>query len=426
MRFAVRTAARASFAASTWFLAGAAVAAPVEPVHSLVQREKPAVVETLRQLVTIESASRDREGLDRVAQLVGDRLAALGAQVELREPGADAVRLFDTPAQIGKAVVARFEGTGKRNIMLLAHMDTVYPRGTLAKRPFRIEGRRAYGPGVADEKGGVAVLLHALAVLKGLGFRDYGKLTVVVNADEEISTPGTRALITRLAAEHDFVFSCEPSPAPRDELAVVTSGIAAATLVVRGRPAHAGVNPEDGRNALLELAHQMLETRNLSDPARGIKFNWTMTQAGTTRNVIPDLATANADVRVRRVADYDVVEKAFREAVSKSQLIPETKVEPAFERRRPPLEVTDRSRALVKKAQAIYAELGKSLGVDEAGRGGGTDAGFAALSGKPIVLENFGLMGFGYHSPESEYVELDSVEPRLYLLTRLIMETSRN
>jgi glutamate carboxypeptidase len=305
-------------------------------------------------------------------------------------------------------------------------MDTVYPRGTLAKRPFRIDGRRAYGPGVADEKGGVAVLLHALAVLKGLGFREYGKLTVVVNADEEISTPGTRALITRLGAEHDFVFSCEPSPAPRDELAVVTSGIGAATLVVRGRPAHAGVNPEDGRNALLELAHQMLATRNLSDPARGIKFNWTMTQAGTTRNVIPDVATANADVRVRRVADYDVIEKAFREAASKSQLIPETTVEPAFERRRPPLEVTDRSRALVKKAQAIYAELGKSLGVDEAGRGGGTDAGFAALSGKPVVLENFGLMGFGYHSPESEYVELDSIEPRLYLLTRLIMETSRS
>jgi glutamate carboxypeptidase len=151
-----------------------------------------------------------------------------------------------------------------------------------------------------------------------------------------------------------------------------------------------------------------------------------MTQAGTTRNVSPDIATANADVRVRRVADYDVIEKAFREAASKSQLIPETKVEPAFERRRPPLEVTDRSRALVKKAQAIYAELGKSLGVDEAGRGGGTDAGFAALSGKPVVLENFGLMGFGYHSPESEYVELDSIEPRLYLLTRLIMETSRN
>jgi glutamate carboxypeptidase len=186
------------------------------------------------------------------------------------------------------------------------------------------------------------------------------------------------------------------------------------------------VNPEDGRNALLELAHQMLATRNLSDPARGIKFNWTMTQAGTTRNVIPDTATANADVRVRRVADYDVIEKAFREAASKSQLIPETTVEPAFERRRPPLEVTDRSRALVKKAQAIYAELGKSLGVDEAGRGGGTDAGFAALSGKPVVLENFGLMGFGYHSPESEYVELDSIEPRLYLLTRLIMETSRS
>src|SRR5258708_37591087 len=109
MRFAVRTAARASFAVSTWFLTGAAVGAPVEPVHSLVQKEKPAVVETLRQLVTIESGSRDREGLDRVAQLIGDRLVALGGQGELREAGADAVRAFRTPWEIGKAVAARCE-----------------------------------------------------------------------------------------------------------------------------------------------------------------------------------------------------------------------------------------------------------------------------------------------------------------------------
>jgi glutamate carboxypeptidase len=400
-------------------------AAPVEPVHSLVQKEKPAVIETLRQLVGVESGSRDKEGLDRIAQLIQGRLASLGGKVELVEPGADAVRLFDTPAQIGKAVVARFEGPGTRSVLLLAHMDTVYPRGTLAKRPFRIEGSRAYGPGVADEKGGVSLALHAVAVLEKLAFRGYRKLTVVVNGDEEISTPGVRGLIARLAAEHDFVFSFEPSPAPRDELALATNGIAAATISVRGRAAHAGVNPEDGRNALLELAHQVLATRGLGDASRGIKFNWTVAQAGTTRNVIPDAATANADVRVRRAADFDAIEKAFREAVAKERLIPDTTVEPTFERRRPPLEATDRSRALAKKAQAIYAELGKSLGLDESGKGAGTDAAFAALSGKPAVVENFGLLGFNYHSPEAEYVDLDSIEPRLYLLVRLVIESAR-
>ena len=407
-------------------VACSATAAPVDPVHSLAQKEKPAVVDTLRQLVEIESGSRDREGLDRIAGVVADRLTALGGKVEFVEAGADSVKLFDTPEKIGKAVVARFEGTGRRNVMLLAHMDTVYARGTLAKRPFRVQGNRAYGPGVADDKGGVAVVLHTLAMLKNMGFRNYRTLTVVVNGDEEVSTPGARNLITRIAAEHDYVFSCEATPAPKDELALATSGIGAATIVVRGKAAHAGVNPEDGRNALLELAHQILATRDLGDPAKGVKFNWTIAHAGTVRNAIPDTATANADVRVRHIADYDAIEKAFREGVAKSRLIPDTKVEASFERRRPPLEVNGRSRALLKRAQAIYAELGKQLGVDDSGKGGGTDAAFAALSGKPAVAENFGLMGYGYHTPEEEYVELDSIVPRLYLLTRLIEEVGKD
>jgi glutamate carboxypeptidase len=322
-------------------------------------------------------------------------------------------------------VVARFEGTGTRRVMLLAHMDTVYPRGTLAKRPFRVDGNRAYGPGVADDKGGVAVVLHTLSILKGMGFRGYKSLTVVINADEEVSTPGARNLITRVAWENDVVLSCEATPAPKDELAITTAGLAAATIVVRGRAAHAGVNPEDGRNALMELAHQMIATKDLSDPSKGIKFNWTIAHAGTVRNAIPDTATATADVRVRRIADYDAVEKAFRDGVAKSHLIPDTTVEASFERRRPPLEINDRQRTMVKRAQGIYAEIGKTLGVDDTGKGGGTDAAFAALSGKPVVLENFGLMGYGYHSQEAEYVELDSVAPRLYLLTRMVVETSK-
>jgi len=412
-------------AAAVFLVTTSAAAAPSEPVLSAVRKEKPAVVETLHQLVDIESGSRDKEGLDRIAALVRDRLAALGGRVEVVAPGADSIRLFDTPPQVGNAVLARFEGNGSRSLLLLAHMDTVYQRGTLAKRPFKVEGNRAFGPGVADEKGGVALALHAVSVLQKLGFRGYRKLTVLVNADEELSTPAMRNVITRVAAEHDFVFSFEPSPAPRDELALATNGIGAATLSVRGRAAHAGVNPEDGRNALLELAHQLLATRALADASRGIKFNWTIAHAGTTRNVIPDSATANADVRVRRDADFDMVEKAFRAAAGKDHLVPDTTVEATFERRRPPLEVTERSRALAERARAIYAELGRTLGVDDSGRGAGTDAAFASLSGKPAVVENLGMLGYGYHSSEAEYVDLDSIEPRLYLVTRLAMESLR-
>jgi len=412
-----------------WFagmaFAVAAQAAPQEPLWSMVKKEKPAAVDTLRDLVNIESGSRDKPGLDRLAALIGERLAALGGKVEFYEPNAaDTYKLYDTPKDIGKVVIARFAGSGTRRIMLLGHMDTVYAHGTLAKRPYRVDGSRAYGPGIADDKSGVAMILHTLALLRALDFHDYATLTVVVNGDEEISSPGARKLIQSIGAEHDFVFSCEPTSVKRDEIGLATSGIGSASLTVRGKSAHAGVNPELGRNAIVELAHQILQTRDLSDAERGIKFNWTLTSGGNTRNVIPELATASADVRVRRVSDLDVIEKRFRDRVQ-TKLIPDTQVEAGFERRRAPLEVTDASRALAKKAQAIYAELGRTLAVDDSGNGGGTDAAFAAASGKPVTAESFGLPGYGYHSSEEEYVDLDSVEPRLYLLTRLIMDTAR-
>ncbi len=412
-----------------WFagmaFAVGAQAAPQEPLWAMVKKEQPVAVETLRDLVNIESGSRDKEGLDRLAAFLGERLVALGGKIEYYEPTpADTHRLYDTPNELGKVVIARFAGTGTRRIMLLAHMDTVYAHGTLGKRPYRVEGSRAYGPGIADDKSGVAVILHTLSLLEALDFRDYGALTVVINGDEELSSPGTRKLIQSIGAEHEFVFSCEPTSTKHDEIALATSGIGSASLTVRGKSAHAGVNPELGRNAIIELAHQLLQTNDLSDAERGIKFNWTLSSGGNTRNVIAELATASADVRVRRLSDFDVIEKRFRDRVQ-SKLIPDTHVEAGFERRRAPLEVTEASRALAKKAQGIYAEMGRSLLVDETGNGVGTDAAFAAGSGEPATAEGFGLAGYGYHSSEEEYVDLDSIEPRLYLLTRLIMDTAR-
>ena len=253
-----------------------AVSAPLEPVRSLAAREKAPLLDTLRELVSIESGSGDREGLDLIADLIAGRLRALGGAVETIEPdAADVYRMVDTPKQIGKMVKASFTGTGTRKILLIAHMDTVYLRGMLAQQPFRIDGNRAYGLGIADDKHGVAVILHTLAILREMSFRDYGLLTVLINADEEVSSPGSRTTLTKLGGSHDVVLSCEGTRVDSDRLSLTTAGIAAVVLNVEGRASHAGAAPERGRNALYELAHQILQTRDLSDPELGLKMNWT-------------------------------------------------------------------------------------------------------------------------------------------------------
>ncbi len=261
-------------------------------------------------------------------------------------------------------------------------------------------------------------------MLRAMNFRDYGTLTVLINSDEEISSPGSRSLITRLGTEHDAVFSVEGSRAESDKLALATAGIASITLNVQGRASHAGSSPERGINALYELSHQILQMRDLSDPETGVKMNWTVANAGRVRNMIPPNAQGIADVRVLRVADYDGIERKVRERV-KNQLLPEAKVELIFERRRPPLEATDASRALAKHAQQIYRELGKELVVDQVAEGGGTDAAFASLKTRAPVIERFGLQGFGAHTIEAEYVLVSSIEPRLYLMTRMIMDVAQ-
>ncbi|MGJ7507862.1 M20/M25/M40 family metallo-hydrolase [Variovorax sp. GT1P44] len=408
-------------------LAGACAcvfAAPDQRVASLAAKEKPALLETLKELVSIESGSRDLEGLDKIANLIADKFRALGGLVELIDPSADAYRMEDTPEKIGKVVRATFKGTGTKKIMLIAHMDTVYQIGMLNKQPFRVEGDKAYGLGIADDKQGIAVITHTVALLKAMDFKEYGTLTVLINGDEEISSPGARNLITRLGGEHDVVMSYEGSSVNEDKLSLATAGIASVTLNVTGKASHAGSAPEQGVNALYELSHQVLQMRDLSDPATGLKMNWTISRSGSNRNVIPATATAGADVRVLKVSDYDRIEQQVQERVKK-QLIPQAKVEMKFERRRPPLEATDASRALALHAQGIYKDLGKQLGADDKVAGGGTDAAFAGLKTKAAVVERFGLQGFGAHSADAEYVLVDSIEPRLYLSAQMIMDISR-
>lgn len=405
------------------FAAAVAHAAPVADVHALAQKEQQPLLDTLRDLVHIESGSKDIEGLNQIAERIASQLKQLGGTVDVLQTS-DIYRLDDTPEKVGPAVQAVFKGSGSKKIMLIAHMDTVYLKGMLKGQPFRIDGDKAYGLGISDDKQGVALILHTVALLQKLNFKDYGTLTVLINGDEEISSPGWRSTITRVAAEQDVVLSFEGGGTD-GTLRLATSGIGAAYLTVQGKASHAGAKPEDGVNALYELSHQLLQMKDLSKTDEGLKLNWTVSKAGTNRNVIPAEATAQADARALRVADFDGLEKSLQEKV-KTKLLPASKVDVKFEVRRPPLEASDASRRVAGYGKVIYQELGMSLNVVEKATGGGTDAAFAALKTKGAVVEGMGLSGYGAHSNDAEYVQINTIVPRLYLATRMIMDISRD
>ena len=401
--------------------AAMAQAAPVVDVHALAQKEQQPLLDTLRDLVNIESGSKDIEGLNQIAGRIASQLKELGGAVEILQ-SSDIYRLDDTPEKVGPAVQAVFKGTGRAKIMLIAHMDTVYLKGMLKDQPFRIDGDKAYGLGIADDKQGIATIIHTVALLQKLNFNEFGTLTVLINGDEEISSPGWRNTITRLAAEQDAVFSFEGGGLD-GTLRLATSGIGSAYLTVHGKASHAGSRPEGGVNALYELSHQLLQMKDLSKPEQGLKLNWTVATAGTNRNVIPGEAAAQADARALKVSDFDALEKALQDKV-KNRLLPDSKVELKFELRRPPLEPSDASRRVADHGKTIYQELGIALNVAEKATGGGADAAFAALKAKGAVVEGMGLSSFGAHSNDAEYVKIDSIVPRLYLATRLIMDLS--
>jgi glutamate carboxypeptidase len=413
-------------ALSCVILAGAglafnALAAPDAAVLDAAKAQQQPTLDTMRDLVGIESGSKDVEGVEQIAALVADRLKTLGGTVEILQPS-DVYRMDDTPQKTGPMVHAEWKGTGTSRIMLIAHMDTVYRNGMLKDQPYRVDGDKAYGLGIADDKQGVALIINSIALLQKLGFQKFGTLTVLVNGDEEISSPGARSTITRMAADQDATFSFEGGGTHGD-LRLATSGIGSAYLTVQGRTSHAGARPEGGVNALYEMAHQVLQMKDLSKPDEGLKLNWTVAQAGTNRNVIPGNATAQADARALKLADFEALEKALQEKIQ-NKLLPESKVDVKFEIRRPPLEATAASRALANHGKAIYQEIDLPLNVLDRATGGGTDAAFAQVKARGPVIEGFGLSGFGAHSNSAEYIQINTIVPRLYLVSRMIMDLS--
>ncbi|MFC1681556.1 glutamate carboxypeptidase [Pseudomonadota bacterium] len=378
-------------------------------------REAVAAAETIRELAMIESGSNDLEGLTTIAGNLDDRLVKLGFQTER----------YTSPVDVGAdSVVGKVKGTGTQRVMLMAHMDTVFERGILGEMPVRQEENKLFGPGVLDAKGGIAVILHSLSILADRGWRDYETLTVLFNPDEEIGSAGSGALISKFASQSDTVLSFEVGGDGARGMAWILAGTASyaqVTLEVRGLASHAGIAPEQGRNAVLELAHQILSTRDVANSIEGVQLNWTNVVSDKAYNQIPALATAVADARITRDgAEMELLE-ALKAKVAESTLIAGTEVSAKLEILRPGFRASPESWAVAELANEVFREISKlPLYVVPMAKGA-TDAGYAAKPGTAVVLEGFGPSGRGIHSRD-ELVEVDSVAPSLYQVTRLLIE----
>lgn len=416
--------ARTALCTATLMLGLGAASAPARAatadaaLRAAATKEQGAVIDTLRDLVTVESGSTDHEGVATLMTYLDTRLRALDAKVDRvasASGGPDMVR-------------GVFTGKGTLRVMLIAHADTVYDRGILAREPYHRKGNLLYGPGIADDKGGIAVILHALALLKARGWNDYATVTVLFNPDEEIGSPGSGETIAMLAGQQDVVLSFEPSPAKavieHEGVLLSAAGTSQVRMTVQGLSAHAGAAPEQGRNALIELSHQLVQTRDVAAGVPGAQLNWTTASAGTARNQIPERAEAGGDARVMQADSNDNLLAALQAKVKESQLVPDTTTTVTLEPLRPIYVAGERGRALADLARDIYAELDGRQLLMHPTTNGGTDAGFAGRSGKAAVLEGLGLAGWGYHA-RNEYIEIDSIPPRLYLASRMLIELGK-
>ena len=397
--------------ATTALPAAAKAPAKDAKVWALAERLRPAQLELLEQVVNIDSGTGDVEGGRKVASLLVPRLKALGMEVET--VAAEAPELPEN-------IVATLKGTGRGRILMIGHIDTVFGPGTVASRPFRIEGDRATGPGVGDEKGGVIEGLYALQMLHDLGFTDFGRITFLIETSEERGSPGTKALIARLVADADVELNLEPGDPP-DLITVWRKGSTTFHIDVKGRAAHAGVAPQDGRNAAVELIHQVQADDVFPKSGPGITANLTLMNAGSRENIIPDHASAAINVRVRDKADFDRVEQAFQANAARTQ-VPDTTVTVSRTPSFPPLASNPGTDALAERAETIYAGIGRKLG--RGGNGGASESALAFEAGVP-ALDGLGPVGGDFHSGE-EYLDLTTVTPRLYLLAKLLMDLGRN
>lgn len=403
-------------AAGAALLAGGAHAAPKTVpkdarIWAAAQARRADQLKLLEQVVNIDSGTGDVEGGRRVAAVFVARLEALGMKVE--RVAAEAPGLPDN-------IVATVQGTGKGRVLLIGHLDTVFEPGTVARWSFHTDAEKAYGPGVGDEKGGVVAAIQALEILTAQGFRNYKSITLLIETSEERGSPGTGKLISKLLADADVELNVEPGDVP-DVITVWRKGSSNIIVDVKGRAAHAGVAPQEGRNAAEELIHQIDGAKGLPKTGDGLTVNLTLVGAGARMNIIPEHAEATFNVRIRDKAQFATVKSQF-EKNAQTTVIPDTTVTIRTEGSFPPLPSNAATAALAARAQAIYAGLGMTL--TTGGNGGASESALAAEAGVP-ALDGLGPAGGGFHSTK-EFILLNTVTPRLYLLTKLIMELGTN
>jgi glutamate carboxypeptidase len=386
-------------AASSW-------SAPDQALLTRAKQLQEDLLQDLANLVNIDSPSGYGAGSEKIMLILSEKLRDLGGKVEI----------LAVPKGAGYNITATFPGAGKGRILLLAHSDTVFRVGTAAERPFKIVEGKAYGPGVADDKGGIVAGLYALKLLQERGFQGYGSITFLINCDEEIGSPSSRELIKNLAREHDYAV-CLEGGRQKDGLVNWRKGTGRVIVEVKGRASHAGSAPESGVNALMELAHQVLQLKKLEDREKKTTLNFTVFQSGDKLNVIPDSALARADMRALYPEEFARAEKAGNEII-KNKLYPESDVKFTLNLGRPPFPPNEKTDALIAKAMNIYREIGRSLKV--MGSGGASDGNYTAAMGT-ATIDSMGLVGGKGHTAD-EYIDIDKIPPRLYLLARLLME----
>lgn len=380
-------------------------------VWAAAEKARPDQLKLLEQVVNIDSGTGDVEGGRKVADVLVPRLEALGMTVE--KVAAEAPNLPEN-------LVATLKGSGKGRILMIGHLDTVFGPGTVAKWPYAVKGDRVTGPGVGDEKGGVVGGIYALQILRDLGFKDFKQIVFLIETSEERGSPGTQKLIARLLADADVELNLEPGDAP-DVITVWRKGSTVLEIAVKGRAAHAGVAPQEGRNAAEELINQLKTTHQFPKTGDGTTLNLTVIEGGTRNNIIPEDAKATLSLRVREKAEVERVIGAL-ETSAKSPTIPDTKVTVSRQTSFPPLPNNPATDALADRAEAIYAGLGLKLG--RGGNGGASESALANEAGVP-ALDGLGPVGGDFHS-DKEWIDLKSVTPRLYLLTKLIMDVAKN
>jgi glutamate carboxypeptidase len=379
---------------------------PSSDLPALVTERLPAYLADLERLVNIDCGSYTPEGVNAVADVVAERLGGLGAEVE-RIGGGTA----PNGARLGDTVVGRLAGEGPR-LLLIGHMDTVFDAGTAAARPYRVEGERALGPGVSDMKGGLLAGLTALAVLHDAGHRP--SVTFVANPDEEIGSPASGPVIRALAAEHDAALVLECARANGD-IVSARKGIADIAFTVHGRAAHAGIEPEKGRSAVLAAARLVEGIQALNGRWPTVTANVGVIAGGTRPNVVAETCRIEVDLRAATVAEFTEAGAVVRRMAAEPK-VPDTTVTEQVIASHQPWERSRGTARLADLAQEIGGELG--FKVRDAATGGASDANTTAAAGLP-TLDGLGPIGGDDHAPP-EWLDLLSVVPRTALLAGLM------